>query len=229
MAIKVHTVSPAPLSPPAVINWEDWKGWTKAITLSIFAASFITSGSFVYKLAIKDPKKNNIIPMAAAIIEPILPLVLIYSSAKSGSSAPKLLPVKEEAAIPKACPGVKERLNIFKHIWWVAKATVPKDETILTKIKTPTLKAICSKDAGIPIFTKLYIISLLNLNLFLRFISMIVFFFKICLINSIDATTCEKVVEIPAPLTPNLGKPNSPYISTAFPITFKKFTLIFIS
>ncbi len=53
-------MSPAPLNPPDITSWDDWKGCIIAIIFSIFAAWFITTGSLVYKLATADPKKRKI-------------------------------------------------------------------------------------------------------------------------------------------------------------------------
>ena len=74
----------------------------KATSFNTLAASKTTSLFEVYRLARKFPKKKNTSPIKAAITAPILPQDFIYCSALLGSSAPKLLPAKVEADIPKA-------------------------------------------------------------------------------------------------------------------------------
>lgn len=43
VAIKVQTVSPAPLNPPAIISCDDWNGWIIATNLKMFADWSTTS------------------------------------------------------------------------------------------------------------------------------------------------------------------------------------------
>ncbi len=62
------------------------------------------------------PKKKNTKAIKVETSDPVLLHAFIYFSARSESFAPRLLPVSVDAAIPKACPGVKDKLSIFNAI-----------------------------------------------------------------------------------------------------------------
>ncbi len=111
-----QTVSPAPRSAPARINWVDCKGCMMATIFRAPAAMSATSGSLVYILAICLPKKKNKVAIEAATIIPKRRVSNPHFSAISGLLAPRLWPTNVVAAILKAWLGAKERPTTFRAI-----------------------------------------------------------------------------------------------------------------